>query len=728
MSAALVAYGGDNEISSAIQLPAISEAKVFSENDVNGNLSFPSEAWSDNGGMVLGLNGCGNTKEELVNLKVFMDNGKFDMALNELTAILEARAKVDAQKLQQGRENLGAPLGVAFRDGISNDTNLKTLHDAVNNFDKDWVRSVSSQIVKSKLALEEVTRFFRAQNELDQRACKFIYPDLLYCFGDWFGVDVATWANIVIHGATANVFVNEEEQVNPSNEAGQYSLTDNQKIAILKSVAKEAANNSCLVVEESVCKDWGLVFSPVSAVDKDTDSLRDSQVGRLINDLSYPRGHSVNDRTDKVRRGSVQYGGHSTVSRMIVGRVRVAVLIMSVDISNAFRRVFMNLEDVKFNCFKIPGTSFVVIDMCAEFGWVESPMVFNLGCNVVIALLNAMFGKKLGVSFWVDDGNFICDCGYGEAMQMEFAIILVIRLVFGLDGDNKKKTQSWCRQMETMGLCYDLDLGIVKVPERKLNKLIRKLEDMLDKGMMTRKILDSVVGSGRHIGAVYRGIRPFWDMLTYAQCKMKPWYRARKIPAVLRESVNVLIEILRLPQMNVGVPIEFVAGAAKEDVTLLMDASDVGLCVIWPHKKEYVQYMFPPAIVEKLKGDPTWWTINCREFLSVLVGSLVWGSEWSGCQVMAWIDNISAVSWVNKLEVKNDAKGRAIARGLVAAEVKYGFWLAAKHIAGDDNGLPDAGSRDSAERRVAFENYKRSLGLIQKRMPEEVIDLVSSWY
>ena len=101
MSAALVAYGGDNEISSAIQLPAISEAKVFSENDVNGNLSFPSEAWSDNGGMVLGLNGCGNTKEELVNLKVFMDNGKFDMALNELTAILEARAKVDAQKLQK---------------------------------------------------------------------------------------------------------------------------------------------------------------------------------------------------------------------------------------------------------------------------------------------------------------------------------------------------------------------------------------------------------------------------------------------------------------------------------------------------------------------------------------------------------------------------------------------------------------------------------------------------
>ena len=588
------------------------------------------------------------------------------------------------------------------------------------------MQAVSNKIVESDLMLDEISRLFRAQTELDNRVTKSIYPDLLEDFCQWLDVDPSDWIKIVVEGASPNTYDDSNDQVE-LQQGSQYPLSEQQKVAILKSVAKEAANNSCLVIDETVCTNWGLVFSPVSAVDKDCDSLKNCAAGRLINDLSYPRGNSVNDRTDKSKRGSVQYGGHKTLCIMLLQRRRSTVLMMSVDISNAFRRVAICGSALKYNCFRIPGTSWVVIDFCSEFGWVESPMYFNIGCKLVIAILQALYGEKLGASFWVDDGNFICDCGFGEAIQMECAIIMVVRLVFGLDGDNKKKTQSWCRGMETMGLCYDLDLGVVTVPKRKLGKLVGKMKDLVDRGEMTRRILDSLVGSGRHVGACYRGIRPFWNLLVYHQKQMKRGYRARKVPVALEESLKVLIGILQRPEMNMGVPIEFVAGTAKGDIDLHMDASDVGLCVVWLERKEYVQFMFPRAIVCKIKEDKLWWTINCREFLSVLVGSLVWGSEWRGQQVRSWIDNTSAVAWVNKLEIANDGKARSVARRLVEEEVRNGFWSMAMHIPGEQNDLADAGSRDTEERNRQFDKLRRSLNLVRRETPVSVRELVNSW-
>ncbi|EGZ23131.1 hypothetical protein PHYSODRAFT_444861, partial [Phytophthora sojae] len=133
-----------------------------------------------------------------------------------------------------------------------------------------------------------------------------------------------------------------------------------------------------------------------------------------------------------------------------------------------------------------------------------------------------------------------------------------------------------------------------------------------------------------------------------------------------------------------------------------MDASDRGLCALWPAKKEYVQVEFDQEELQRIAefhaAGPDDFSIIIRELMSAAFASIVWAKEWSQSSdddpshVRYWIDNSSAVCWANRRSSRISF-AQVVLRLLALFEVQHNFYSSAQHIAGSDNIMADAGSR-----------------------------------
>ncbi|KAG6964203.1 hypothetical protein JG688_00007813 [Phytophthora aleatoria] len=94
-----------------------------------------------------------------------------------------------------------------------------------------------------------------------------------------------------------------------------------------------------------------------------------------------------------------------------------------------------------------------------------------------------------------------------------------------------------------------------------------------------------------------------------------------------------------------------------------MDASDRGLCALWPARKEYLQVEFDEEELQQIeKGNAIGadeLSINIRELMSGVFAPVVWASKWSQAvpdyhtHIRFWIDNSSAVCWANRRSSRN---------------------------------------------------------------------------
>ena len=110
---------------------------------------------------------------------------------------------------------------------------------------------------------------------------------------------------------------------------------------------------------------------------------------------------------------------------------------------------------------------------------------------------------------------------------------------------------------------------------------------------------------------------------------------------------------------------------------------------------------FTPAEIAAIHANEPDWHINIRELSNVIRSVLSWGPRWysptSGepVHVCYYIDNSSAVSWVNR-RTAPAGKAQQLLRLLAFLESHFSLFISASHIPGDLNTLADAGSRLSS--------------------------------
>ncbi|KAE8965051.1 hypothetical protein PF011_g28446 [Phytophthora fragariae] len=134
---------------------------------------------------------------------------------------------------------------------------------------------------------------------------------------------------------------------------------------------------------------------------------------------------------------------------------------------------------------------------------------------------------------------------------------------------------------------------------------------------------------------------------------------------------------------------------------LFMDASNIGLAILDPSSNSFIQAKFDEQELERIGqvvvGNDDF-TINVREHLCIALALWSWGSKWNqqanGKQVhvKCWSDNVSAVSWSNKLNSSN-VLSQEINRAIGLAEAYFNLRVSADHLPGSTNIMADAASR-----------------------------------
>lgn len=115
---------------------------------------------------------------------------------------------------------------------------------------------------------------------------------------------------------------------------------------------------------------------------------------RIIHDLSYPSGESVNDYTNKTRIPPAEYHTPAAMARKITALRRrfpkTELQMMSGDVNGAFRNVPFHENDVHMFCARVPELDAIVIDMYQGFGWTGAPGFYGLAGSSINSLYNSM--------------------------------------------------------------------------------------------------------------------------------------------------------------------------------------------------------------------------------------------------------------------------------------------------------------------------------------------------
>ncbi|KAF1313867.1 hypothetical protein FI667_g16910, partial [Globisporangium splendens] len=227
-----------------------------------------------------------------------------------------------------------------------------------------------------------------------------------------------------------------------------------------------------------------------------------------------------------------------------------------------------------------------------------------------------------------------------------------------------------------------------------------RVTDMLRSPTTSRVHLNKLLGSLRHVVTCIQPAAPFFQQLAALQ-RMTTRHSQVVVHEDARGDLLWFRAILQAQYLN-RLPLARFARSQSLTIEIWMDASDLGLCAVFPARKEYLQVKFDDderrqisACKDGLKSD---FGINVRELMSTVFAAIVWGSLWkSPCSfpeahVRMWIDNTSAAAWNNKRFTRNPF-AQLLLRLLALLEVKHQFYVTASHIPGAGNVMADGGSR-----------------------------------
>lgn len=237
--------------------------------------------------------------------------------------------------------------------------------------DSEKIDAYSTHLRRSGWSLAKLVRVLRGESPKDPRPNKHLFIPDGTCNWSSF-VHKNRWECIVRNGVVPNWKRPLKKQKHPPANHPSISAALN---SFTRNIRKGQDAGQYLLLHSDLFYELeGIFCSPLGAVVKgDADISRDC---RIIHDLSYPSGRSVNDATDQSSLIEVQYNGPIDIAHRLVhlsmeypGRVRM----MTGDVAGAFRHIPINAEHVGYFAGVIPELNALVINLSCPFGWSSSP-------------------------------------------------------------------------------------------------------------------------------------------------------------------------------------------------------------------------------------------------------------------------------------------------------------------------------------------------------------------
>ncbi|OWZ13122.1 Cleavage induced protein [Phytophthora megakarya] len=416
----------------------------------------------------------------------------------------------------------------------------------------------------------------------------------------------------------------------------------------------------------------GVTCSPFGAVQKGDLDL--SIEARIIHDLSYPSGESVNDNTITGTDIVVSYDGAELLANRVLDVATSSPKLqrmMTGDVNGAFRNIPVCADSVGRFAGTIPELGIVVIDLCCPFGWINSPSSYWVAGGAINHLYANSSHKwtaqpstgtnTFDAKVWCADHIAIEPDVGSRLSEAHLALRSAMVAILGPDACNGKNFSSWFVKGRALRLDWDLEKLILSMPADKVEKAIRRVRELNTRVKTTRTQLQKLLGSLRHVITCIRSAAPFLQRIA-SLARRSPQFGYVEITDDVKDDLRWFDLILRIGRLN-RIPLVRFTRRHDPSVDIYMDSSDRGLCALFPSRKVYLQVEFSDEefnLIQTFKstGDNEF-GINVRELMSAVFAAIVWGSAWSHMgedietHVRFWIDNTSAVAWNNRKSRRN---------------------------------------------------------------------------
>ena len=432
----------------------------------------------------------------------------------------------------------------------------------------------------------------------------------------------------------------------------------------------------------------GRMVGPIPSEETDKLGIHLNRVGvvpkgqsgkwRLITDLSYPQGHSVNDAIDP-DLCSLTYTTVEKVARRVMGLGKGA-LMAKVDIESAYRLIPVHSQDCALLGLTWEGLTFV--DQMLPFGLRSAPKIFNAVADGIQWCIQREGVDE--IDHYLDD--FIV-WGKPGSPQCQKALNVVKRTCARLEAPLAgHKTVGPTTCLTFLGIMIDTMANELRLPPEKLARLRAVTSEWGDRKVCSRKELESLVGILNHACKVVRPGRSFLrrmlDLLKDRNTR-QAGRRSTQHIRLNREFRSDLLWWRTFAQQWNGVTIMLPPGGGNA-FTMATDASGAWGCGAWSGTSWF-----------QLRWDTCsqQFPIAVKEMIPIIVGAVVWGSNWRGRRVCCRCDNQVVVSALTSRTCR-EGHVMHMLRCLFFVEAYYEFELHALYINTLDNDLADDLSRD----------------------------------
>lgn len=446
-------------------------------------------------------------------------------------------------------------------------------------------------------------------------------------------------------------------------------------------------NHDILVSKLQLEVDAGRMVGPFKS--KPISNLRVSPVGlvpkktggwRLIQNLSYPEGDSVNSFIDEALT-SVHYTSFDQAMSMVQKLGRGALLGKK-DIKSAFRLLPIFPGDFDLLGIKV-GEDYYV-DKCLPMGCSISCAAFEK-FSTFLEWIVRIKCNSTSIEHYLDDflfGGRANDNACIEAMNIFDSVCQDLGVPVA-----DEKTEGPVTCLVFLGLEIDTLEQVVRIPRVKVEEITLVLKDLLDKTKVQLKDLQSLLGKLAFCVKAMPGARAFSRRLYSLLAGASRPHHFIRLTKGVKDDIGVWLEFFQ----NFNGTFHFFDQdwVSSTDLELFTDSTgnpDLGCGAVFG--KHWFAFKWPNS----WQGSGLMKDITFLELVPIVMALYVWQNEFRNKKILLHCDNQALVEILNSSTSRSDHVMSFI-RPLILHCLRSNIQIRARHVRGKDNSIADALSR-----------------------------------
>lgn len=420
---------------------------------------------------------------------------------------------------------------------------------------------------------------------------------------------------------------------------------------------------------------------------------------RLIVDLSFPKGASVNDGIEP-EMCTVKYTSVDVACRRLLALGRGSMMA-KFDVQGAFRTVPVHPHDRWLLGMRWEGKTYV--DTVLPFGLRSAPAIYSAVAEALMWILRSHDGVD-GIHY-LDDflvfgepGSTRCAQALSKALAR--CAVLGVPVAPG-------KTEGPDTKLVFLGIEIDSVRETLSLPAPKLQRLRSEISRWESRKTCTKRELLSIIGQLQHACCVIRQGRSFLRRMVELSKGVRELHHNVRLNLGFRSDLRWWACFL--PIWNGVCRLSSVVPSAPE-AQMTSDASGSWGCGAYTSEGYWFQLELP----ESWKDTH----ITVKELLPIVIGTAVWGSAWQGKTVSCRCDNAAVVAIVNSGRSKVEVVMHLM-RCLSFILARWEVSLVCSHIPGVQNGAADALSRNALS---SFQRLVPGARVAPTVLPEKLLD------